>query len=358
MRYYIIIALLLIHVFFAGSSFSEEITGGCSSMFDKEAFSSYLKSLKADDKTIENTLHLSQEYFKFLDTENTCYDYDGVEEFSKRHIAGSEDALQKIIAMARVCKFTGREKGLIYLITLCNTIGVLENIRDRSLEVVGKDITAKIFDNAKVPALGSPIDEYPDTIRNLLENMKKALPPCKYRKILAGNNHQIPAESFITQKQKYQELGSIDEFLKFRQKNTIEEMEKCMNENRLWYEQKITPEVIHYMRENQEVNAGIRSKNRIYITKIPYMVDEYLKTEDSGLKPFLACHCPFVRASLKKGSIPVPGEWCYCSGGFEKFLFDVIFGQDTEVELLESVLAGDKRCRFSITIPEECIKEE
>jgi predicted hydrocarbon binding protein len=32
-------------------------------------------------------------------------------------------------------------------------------------------------------------------------------------------------------------------------------------------------------------------------------------------------------------------------------MFDVIFEEPTEVELLESVLAGDDRCRFRIKIP-------
>jgi len=48
--------------------------------------------------------------------------------------------------------------------------------------------------------------------------------------------------------------------------------------------------------------------------------------------------------------------FCYCSGGFEKVHFDVIFDEPVEVELLESVLKGDMRCRFANKIPQGKMK--
>ncbi len=336
---------------------SENSYGGEKTMFDREGFSNYLKSLKADDESIKNTMGLVDEYLSFVNSDDKNYDFDGVEAFSKKSIAGKDDALQRIIALARFCKFTNRTKGMIYLITLSNTIGVLESIQERSRIIAGDEITGRIFSGINPPPLGSSIEDYPDVIKSLLKNMKENLPPCKYRKILAGNHHQLPVEYFIEHKDKFEKLGSIDEFLKYRHQKIIEEMEKCMNEKRLWYEQNITPEVIEYMNENQEVSSGIRQGNKIFITKIPYMVDEYLKTENEDIKPYLACHCPFVRSSVKEGKSSVPDEWCYCSGGFHKLIFDIIFGEEVEVELLESIISGDPRCRFSITIPDKYTEE-
>ena len=40
----------------------------------------------------------------------------------------------------------------------------------------------------------------------------------------------------------------------------------------------------------------------------------------------------------------------YCSDGYEKLRFDVIFGEPAEVELLESALEGATRCHFAIKI--------
>jgi hypothetical protein len=53
----------------------------------------------------------------------------------------------------------------------------------------------------------------------------------------------------------------------------------------------------------------------------------------------------------------VSSLWCYCSGGFTKLFFDVLFEQDLEVELLESVLAGDASCKFAIRLPEGALAD-
>jgi predicted hydrocarbon binding protein len=48
----------------------------------------------------------------------------------------------------------------------------------------------------------------------------------------------------------------------------------------------------------------------------------------------------------------VPPTWCYCSAGFEKTLFDNVFGESLEVEVKQSVLDGSQRCRFAIKLTE------
>ena len=74
------------------------------------------------------------------------------------------------------------------------------------------------------------------------------------------------------------------------------------------------------------------------------------------MRRYYACHCPLARAAILDGKVKIPAVFCYCSGGFEKFAFDNIFGEPAEVEMLESVLNGDERCRFAITIPKGKMK--
>ena len=45
--------------------------------------------------------------------------------------------------------------------------------------------------------------------------------------------------------------------------------------------------------------------------------------------------------------------FCNCSGGFSKKPWEVIFGQTLQVDLLESALKGDYRCRFAVHLPEK-----
>jgi len=42
--------------------------------------------------------------------------------------------------------------------------------------------------------------------------------------------------------------------------------------------------------------------------------------------------------------------YCYCSVGYVKEMFELRFNRKVDVELLDSVLKGGKRCRFKITV--------
>jgi hypothetical protein len=74
------------------------------------------------------------------------------------------------------------------------------------------------------------------------------------------------------------------------------------------------------------------------------------------MRKYYACHCQLVRTAIRDGKPKISPVFCYCSGGYEKLPFDVIFGEPVEIELLESVLKGDTRCRFAITIPKGKMK--
>jgi len=54
--------------------------------------------------------------------------------------------------------------------------------------------------------------------------------------------------------------------------------------------------------------------------------------------------------TIHNGEIKISPMFDYCSDGYEKLRFDVIFGEPAEVELLESALEGATRCHFAIKI--------
>ena len=59
-----------------------------------------------------------------------------------------------------------------------------------------------------------------------------------------------------------------------------------------------------------------------------------------------ACLCPFIE-SKPAGLSPT---YCLCSVGYVKVMHEMRFGRPVEVELLDSVLKGGKRCKFKITL--------
>jgi predicted hydrocarbon binding protein len=92
------------------------------------------------------------------------------------------------------------------------------------------------------------------------------------------------------------------------------------------------------------------------VIKIPFAPKQYLKEKDPTMKRYYACHCQLVRTSIRDGEPKVSKNFCYCSAGYEKLHFDAIFGEPVEVEILESALNGDERCRFVIKIPKAKMK--
>jgi predicted hydrocarbon binding protein len=56
------------------------------------------------------------------------------------------------------------------------------------------------------------------------------------------------------------------------------------------------------------------------------------------------CACPLVKAGR------TPADFCRCSTGWNELAFSTVVGRPVKVELEESVLRGDPRCSFRITI--------
>ncbi len=56
------------------------------------------------------------------------------------------------------------------------------------------------------------------------------------------------------------------------------------------------------------------------------------------------CACPLAKAGR------TPGDFCRCSTGWNELAFSTVTGKPVKVEIEESVLRGDPRCSFRITI--------
>ena len=269
-----------------------------------------------------------------------------------RLVSRRENSLDRLVALARYFYATDRNDLYIYFTAVLGGRTVLPSISARLESLVDEETMKRVFDGVEMPPLGSPPEDVPHVTQRLMERLQEELTPEVYRRVLAGNHHRIPLESFDGLRKLYEASGSIDEFLKGRHERAVATLEEHLAEGRVWYEQEITPRVVEFVRGNQEMLGGVRRGDRIYFTKIPYDPDAYLGEDDPLMKRYHACHCPLARSSIITGEPEVSPEWCYCSGGYGKLPFEIVFGEELEVELLESVFAGDPRCRFSVTISE------
>jgi len=299
-----------------------------------EAVLDFEGALKEEGKAIESTtLQDLRDYLALL-------------------VSQKENSPERIGALSSYFYATDRNDLYIYFTSITGGRGIFSSMSERLESLVDEDTRKRVFDGFEMPPLGSPPEEGPHVTRLLMERLQYELPPEVCRRVLAGNHHRISLEAFKGLKELFEESGSIDELLKRRHERAVTVLEEHLAEGKIWYEQEITQRVVDFVKENQEVLGGVRRGDRIYLTKIPYDPDAYLGEEDPVMRRYHACHCPFVRSSIIGEAPEVPAEWCYCSGGYTKLPFEVAFGEELEVELLESVLAGDPRCRFAVTLPE------
>ncbi len=322
-------------------------------------FRERLKQRGLSEENADFAVGAVREFEDYLENRKMSFESAGLDElkgYVSLLINEGRNSLDRLIAIARYCGFIKKNDYFVYLVSLFGAREVLPNIGERLEAIAGKEARGRVFDGFELPPLGSPQDDYPKLTKKIIDAMEAELPSETCREVLTYNYHKVPVEAFKETKERFEKARSIDEFLKDEHRRFVEELSGYMERRQIWYEQEITPEVLELVKGNQEIQNGVRQGNKIYVSKIPYAPKQWLVEKDPVMKRYYACHCQLVRTAIRDGKPKISPVFCYCSGGFEKLRFDVIFGEPVEVELLESVLKGDQRCRFAITIPKGKMK--
>lgn len=108
-------------------------------------------------------------------------------------------------------------------------------------------------------------------------------------------------------------------------------------------------QVVKAMRENKErFGQPYIEGSAIIEIRNPRDIEAYKNAKSDYERQLAACYCPLIRATKEKISL----EYCYCSAGWYKGIYEGIFGKPVNVKVDESIINGDSRCKFTITIPE------
>jgi len=326
----------------------------------KNGFIRYLQKRKLDSKEIASSINAVEAFEQYLKGRKSTLKsatVDTTKQYVSQLIKEGENSEARFVAIARYCYYTKKYDQFIYLVSIFGAADVPREISERIGSVAGEEVRLKVFKGIEYPQLGSPQEDYPEVTKEIIERMETNLPPAKCREILTWNYHKVPASVFRENKMRFEKCNDIDEYLKGEHKRLVDELESCMKKGKPWFEQEITPEVLEFVRNNQEINTGLRRGHIIFKTKIPYAPKQFIKEKDPAMRRYYSCHCQLVRTAIRKGNPKISPTFCYCSAGYEKLHFDVIFNENVEVELLETVLNGDSRCRFAIKIPQRKMKQ-
>lgn len=310
----------------------------------------YQKRNFTSDQTMQavETVRTLETYLSSRDTSLENTGINDIRAYLDLLIREKRCSLEDLLAMARYFFLTGRNEIYIYFTSLLGGLGVIESIEERLAASEGGEAAERVFAGLDRPPLGSDPASFPAFTRALMERLEKNLPPESLRRTLAGNNHGVPSSAFAAEKEAFEKAASLDEYLAGKHMRQVAELQRCCTEGKVWFEQTITQETVDFVAENQEILSAVRDGNVLYVTKIPYNPAKYLSEADPAKKRYYACHCPFAREAIKNGGPDISANWCYCSAGFAKYPFEVLFERELRVELLSSVLRGDPVCRFAI----------
>ncbi len=261
-----------------------------------------------------------------------------------------KNTIPSFIIMMRYFRVIDRKDLFIHLTKYTGMLDVMENIIKRLERKKGSEMAKTILGNFEPPYLGVPPTRLPDYVNQLMTILEANLNEEDTEDVLAGNNHGLSEESMIEEKIEYEKSANFETYLKERHDRKVKELTEHYEQNKVWYEQIITPEVIDFVSSNQEVLSAVIKEDKLCITKIPYDTLAYLNATNNTDKKYYGCHCPFAREAIKEGRTDINPRFCYCSAGFAKFPFEQILDQKLKIKVLDSILMGSDICRFEIDL--------
>ncbi len=327
---------------------------------DEKGFAKFCKTSKRlrrhlDDKAIAENIAAVKEFESFLRKNRrrrgmgTANEADAMA-YSEHLVKSGKNTWDTYISLMRYARFLDNREVELSILNLLDGVNVLPDLSNTLKKRVGAKNHAKILGGLEMPPLGSPITGWPVITKRFMKNLEGNLTQKRCRSLLLTGPHAGPPEDYQHERELFLKSKDLDDFLKKRHRQSVKTLETHMKEKTLFYTQEIDRNVLDFVKGNQEIMGGVRVGDVIYETKIPYMTREYLAERDPKMKRYYGCHCPWARESILSG-VDISPDFCYCSAGYHKRPWDVIFGKPVWVDVEQSILKGDPICRLSIRIP-------
>ncbi len=310
-----------------------------------------LEGRKVPAEKMESALELAERFEQFAAQQGGS-STETAWAFSEILIAEGQNSEENFITLARYGLFIKNNAIFVAFLEVLDGGEAQENLYKRVAEQYGEAFRDEIFSGIGVVTYGLPTPEKPRYMQPVIERLEKALGAEACRALLAEGLRDLP--DYAWEREIYQSCASVDEYLVKKKQKFMEQMETCQREGRLFFAQEVTDEVLDFIRSEPEMGGGVRVGDIVYETKIPFLTKEYLAERAPTLKRYYYCHCPWARQAVKSGEKVAP-IFCNCSAGFHKKPWEGALGQKIQVDVLESVLQGDDRCRFAIHLLETVI---
>jgi hypothetical protein len=322
---------------------------------DRQGFRAMLEERNTPAEKLDWAVALAERFEQFA-RQAGGYSTETAWAFSKVLIAEGLNSEENFITLARYGLFIKNDAVFVALLEALDGGEAQENLYQLVAERYGECVRDEVFAGIGVAPYGIPTPEKPRYMQPVIERLEKALGTEACRALLGDCLRDLPDEMYAGEHELYQSCQDVEEYLARKKQKFMARMEACQRAGRLFFAQEVTDEVLDYIRSEPEMGGGVQVGNIVYETKIPFLTKQYLAESDPTLKRYYYCHCPWAREAVKSGEKVAP-VFCHCSAGFHKKPWEAALGQKIEVDVLESVLQGDLRCRFAIHLPEGVLQK-
>lgn len=317
---------------------------------DAVGFREMLVSRKVPADKLDAALELAERFEKYAQDVSSGFSIETAWAFSKLLIVERQNTEENFITLARYGLFIKDNAVFVAFLESLDGGEAQENLYRRVAERFGEQLRDEIFADIGIAPFGIPTPEKPRYMQPVIARLERAVGAQACRELLSDCLRDLPDAYYGSEREIYQSSPDVDTYLIQKKQAFLKNLEDCQREGRLFFAQEITDEVLAFVRREPEMGGGVRVGNVVYETKIPFMTQRYLDEADETLKRYFYCHCPWAREAIKSDG-QLAAIFCNCSAGFHKKPWEIIFGQTLQVEVLESVLRGDARCRFAIHLP-------
>ncbi|NVM19396.1 MAG: hypothetical protein HWN80_16965 [Candidatus Lokiarchaeota archaeon] len=325
-------------------------------MKEKE-FLKYLLKNKVSQEQADIYIPRLNEFNEFLEKENKDIDIFPSGEIIKYADIlverNSDNVLDFLRALINYANFIKNYDYIVEIIDISESYNAMDNLYQRIAEQHGEQIRNEIFKNISIPPLGTHPEKKPEFTKEIMRRLVQKIGEEKTIKLLKPCLHGRPGDIKKDRKD-FLRLNDTDEFLKLKKQELIERLEKHQKKGTLEFAQYIDEEVIEFIKNTPSISPGIRKGNKIIASKMPYQTKKHIQAKDKRIKGFYSCYCPWIRGAIKNGTDKeLFSHFCYCSAGYTKKYWDVIFDQPSKVEPIETPLTGGVLCKFAVYIPKE-----
>ncbi|MBY8985037.1 MAG: hypothetical protein KGD65_08230 [Candidatus Lokiarchaeota archaeon] len=326
-------------------------------MKEKE-FLKYLSENKVSREQVAIYVSRLNEFNSFLKDDNSDLDklpYGKITKFSEYLIENGEkdlvlDFLRALINYANCLKLYDY---VIEIIDISESYNAMDNLYQRIADIHGEKLQDEIFEDIEIPPLGVDPEKKPEFTKVILKRLEENIGEEKTIELLKPCLHGRPGP-IEKDREDFLKINDIDKFLEVKKQELIERLQNHQKKGTLEFAQYIDEDVLEFIKKTPIINPGIRKGDKIITAKLPYQTKKHLLAKDKKMKGFFSCYCPWVRGAIKNGTEKeLFSHFCYCSAGYTKKYWDVIFDQPTNVEPVETPLTGGLLCTFAVQIPKE-----